>query len=151
MVVSRTGAVSAASHYRAATDAACGYAGGQAKLYNGAAWVLPAVPVDLNFRVVGVDSAAAPFARLPGTLAHGTPVLASAAGATPEIVKPEVGWLFKRGDTTHLAEQLRSILPHLPEWRKRADYLRRYVEQNFPLERYLEQTIQTYREAAASR
>ena len=85
------------------------------------------------------------------SLAHGTPVLASAAGATPEIVKPEVGWLFKRGDTTHLAEQLRSILPHLPEWRKRADYLRRYVEQNFPLEIYLEQTIQTYREAAASR
>ena len=28
---------------RVATDAACGYAGGQAKLYNGAAWVLPAV------------------------------------------------------------------------------------------------------------
>lgn len=73
VVVSRTGAVSAASHYRAATDAACGYAGGQAKLYNGAAWVLPAVPVDLNFRVVGVESAAAQFLRIPGTLAHGTP------------------------------------------------------------------------------
>jgi len=73
VVVSRTGAVSAASHYRAATDAACGYAGGQAKLYNGAAWVLPAAPVDLNFRVVGVESAAAQFLRIPGTLAHGTP------------------------------------------------------------------------------
>lgn len=85
------------------------------------------------------------------SLAHGTPVLASAAGATPEIVTPEAGWLFKRGDAASLAEQLRNILPHLPEWRTRAVHLRRYVEEHFPLEQYLDQTIQIYRDAAASR
>lgn len=85
------------------------------------------------------------------SLAHGTPVLASAAGATPEIVIPEVGCLFKRGDAASLAEQLRNILPLLPEWRGRAVPLRRYIEERFPLEKYLDQTIQIYREAAASR
>ncbi|MCX6998783.1 MAG: glycosyltransferase family 4 protein [Candidatus Sumerlaeota bacterium] len=84
------------------------------------------------------------------SLAHGTPVLASDAGATPEIITPEVGWLFKRGDAQQLAESLRNILPTIGEWRTRAALLRRYVEEHYSLERFLDDTLEVYHQVSAA-
>ena len=85
------------------------------------------------------------------SLAHGTPVLGSDAGATPEIITPEVGWLFKRGDAQQLSEKLRNILPAIGEWRTRAALLRRYVEEHYSLERFLDDTIEVYHQVLVSK
>lgn len=82
------------------------------------------------------------------SLAHGTPVLASDAGATPEIITSEVGWLFKRGDAQQLAERLRNILPTIGEWRTRAALLRRYVEEHYSIERFLDDTLKVYHQVS---
>jgi glycosyltransferase involved in cell wall biosynthesis len=82
------------------------------------------------------------------SLAHGTPVLASDAGATPEIITSEVGWLFKRGDAQQLAEKLSNILPAIGEWRTRAALLRRYVEEHYSLERFLDDTLKVYHQVS---
>jgi len=77
---------------------------------------------------------------------HGTPVLASASGAIPEIVTPEVGWTFQRGNAKSLADKLGAILPRLPDLRERKHELRSYVTKHFSLERFIDHTLKVYQE-----
>jgi glycosyltransferase involved in cell wall biosynthesis len=82
---------------------------------------------------------------------HGTPVLASDAGAIPEVVTPGVGWSFRRGDVQSLTENLQKLLPRLAELRNRSGELRRYVVEHFSLDRFLDQTLEIYQEVRGSR
>jgi len=82
---------------------------------------------------------------------HGTPVLASDAGAIPEVVTPGVGWTFRRGDVQSLSENLQKLLPRLTDLRNRSGELRRYVMEHFPLDRFLDRTLEIYQEVRGSR
>ncbi len=80
------------------------------------------------------------------SMIYGTPVLASKTGAIPEIVTPDVGWLFERGNSESLAAKLRQLLSDIEELRTRAAALRKYVIQNFSLDTFLDKTLEVYYE-----
>ena len=82
---------------------------------------------------------------------HGCPVLGSDAGAIPEVVTPDKGWLFKRGDAADLAAKWERILNRIPELREKSEHLRRYVVEHFSLERFIGQTLEVYREVLEKR
>ncbi|MBN1901240.1 glycosyltransferase family 4 protein [Candidatus Sumerlaeota bacterium] len=78
---------------------------------------------------------------------HGTPVLASDAGAIPEIVTPEVGWTFKKGDERSLYEKLAALLPHAKDFHQESGRLRQYVMERYTLDMFLDKTLEIYEEA----
>lgn len=82
---------------------------------------------------------------------HGTPVLAAATGAIPEIVTPEVGWTFKRGDEQSLFEKLRELLPHTNKFHQKSHDLRQYVMDRYSLDRFIDKTLEVYEEAIKNR
>lgn len=55
LVVKRSGAVDATNYYAMAVGPALGYASGQYRLYNGAAWVARSTDADAAFQVTGVQ------------------------------------------------------------------------------------------------
>jgi glycosyltransferase involved in cell wall biosynthesis len=72
---------------------------------------------------------------LPNTVveagACGIPVIATAAGATGEVITDETGWLIPVGDDRVLARTVRDVCENWPEAQRRAGNLRRLVEQEF--------------------
>lgn len=77
---------------------------------------------------------------------HGTAVLGSKSGAIPEVVKPETGRLFERGDPNDLAEKLIRMIEDISEWNNKDALLRSYVENYYSLDRYINDTIKIYAE-----
>ncbi|MEW6302087.1 MAG: glycosyltransferase family 4 protein [Verrucomicrobiota bacterium] len=72
------------------------------------------------------------------SLACGTPVIGSRAGATPELLahlKPEL--LFNRGSVEALAEKLEAVLAH-DEWLPTREHCRQYAEERFSWQRPVE-------------
>jgi glycosyltransferase involved in cell wall biosynthesis len=82
---------------------------------------------------------------------HGTPVLASATGAIPEILTPDVGWTFKRGDWESLFDKLRELLPRVKGFHLKSRELRQYVMDHYSLDRFIDRTLEIYEEAIGSR
>jgi glycosyltransferase involved in cell wall biosynthesis len=81
---------------------------------------------------------------------QGTPVLASRAGAIPEIVTQEVGWLFERGSAASLAGELERLLASPELVRAAAARCRDYVLRNFSYDRMIDETIRVYQEIERS-
>jgi glycosyltransferase involved in cell wall biosynthesis len=81
---------------------------------------------------------------------QGTPVLASRAGAIPEIVTKEVGFLFKRGDAQSLAQELDRLLKSPQSLKEASAKCREHVLQNFSYDRMIDETIEVYNEIHAS-
>jgi glycosyltransferase involved in cell wall biosynthesis len=77
---------------------------------------------------------------------QGTPVLASRAGAIPEVVTSPVGFLFERGNPISLAEELQRLLESPDLLQAAASRCRDYVLRSFSYDSMIERTIGVYRE-----
>ena len=85
-------------------------------------------------------------------MASGLPVIATAAGGTPEVVEDGIsGWLFQPGDDGALAALLEPLLSS-PDFRVSAGQAARHrVENDFSLRRMVEEYERLYLELAQSR
>ncbi|MEZ0347120.1 MAG: N-acetyl-alpha-D-glucosaminyl L-malate synthase BshA [Thermus sp.] len=79
-------------------------------------------------------------------LACGVPVVATAVGGVPELVRPEVGRLVELGDLEGFAAAILELLAHpeLPKMRRRA---REYAQERFHPERITRQYLEVYEKA----
>lgn len=70
---------------------------------------------------------------------HGKPVLASASGGLPEIVKDGItGWLHTPGDSAALASQIVEMFDGKQESRRRGEAGRRWLEENAGISDWLD-------------
>ena len=70
---------------------------------------------------------------------HGKPVLASASGGLPEIVKDGItGWLHTPGDSAALASQIVEMFDDEEESRRRGEAGRRWLEENAGISDWLD-------------
>ena len=79
-------------------------------------------------------------------LASGVPVVATAVGGVPELVRPEVGRLVELGDLEGFAQAVLDLLAHpkLPSMRKAA---REYAIARFHPERITQAYLEVYQKA----
>ncbi|MDM7324583.1 MAG: glycosyltransferase, partial [Thermus sp.] len=79
-------------------------------------------------------------------LASGVPVVATAVGGVPELVRPEVGRLVDLGDLESFAEAVLELLasPTLPKMRQEA---REYAMVHFHPERITQAYLEVYAKA----
>ena len=81
-------------------------------------------------------------------MACGTPVVASAVGGVPEIIRDgETGWLFRAGDAKGLAAAAAAVAEGGPAVRRVAFAARRWVEEHATLERMAAETLEVYHAA----
>lgn len=80
--------------------------------------------------------------------AYKTPVVATAVGGVPELVKDgETGWLVPPRDPCALAQAIREALLNPEEARRRAENAHRYLLANFTVEKQVERWEQALRAA----
>ena len=84
-------------------------------------------------------------------LACGVPVVASNVGGSPEmILKDETGYLFEKGNSSHLRDTLEHLLAQLPQkrnqWKERC---RRFAENTFESSDICRKHLELYEELAA--
>lgn len=77
---------------------------------------------------------------------QGTPVLASRSGAIPEVVTPDVGFLFERGNAADLAERLQGILQSRDLLEAKARRARKHVLTDFAFGHMIDRTVEVYSE-----
>lgn len=78
----------------------------------------------------------------------GTPVLGSSRGAIPEIVKENVGWTFYPGDPIDLANKIHFLIHNQNEIAAKSEITKKYIEENFSIERMISKTISVYEKVA---
>lgn len=117
-----------------------------ARLYAGCdVFVLPAV-VDRKGDTEGLGVV------LLEALTFGRPVVASALGGIPDIVKDgATGWLVPPEDPGVLADQILQLAAHPEEARRVAEEGRRHAQRNFSVDRIVSRLHDCYRRAAARR
>jgi glycosyltransferase involved in cell wall biosynthesis len=82
--------------------------------------------------------------------ATGRPVVASAVGGVPEIVKDgETGWLVPPAQPDILAEAIARVVQHPDEAAKVAQGARQLAEQRMRFDHRMAETLDTYRTAIA--
>jgi glycosyltransferase involved in cell wall biosynthesis len=91
-----------------------------------------------------------PYGLVPlEAMAAGRPVVATRSGGIPETVVDGVtGWLVKPGDPSQLADRLADVLADREEAARMGAAGRDRVVQHFDLERYLDETLDSYRLAS---
>jgi teichuronic acid biosynthesis glycosyltransferase TuaC len=77
--------------------------------------------------------------------AAGLPVIATAVGGIPELLHDERGWVVPPKDTVALGEAMRTVLRHPAEAARRAERLRKYVQDHYDVRTNAERLMSAYR------
>ena len=79
-------------------------------------------------------------------LAIGLPVISTFHSGIPELIKDgETGFLVPERDVDALAERLEFLIDHPEIWRKIGQAGRRFVEENYNIDRLNDQLVNIYR------
>jgi glycosyltransferase involved in cell wall biosynthesis len=94
-----------------------------------------------------------PYGLVPlEAMAAGRPVVATRSGGIPETVVDGVtGWLVEPGDPSELADRLAHVLANPDEAVRMGAAGRDRVVQHFDLEWYLDETLDSYRQASSEK
>jgi glycosyltransferase involved in cell wall biosynthesis len=103
----------------------------------------------LDLLVMNSRSEAFPLVALEG-MAVGVPVLATAVGGLPELIRHEEnGWLVPFGDEEKLVDGIATILERADLSTSLAVHARQHVLRNFPVHKFISRLEAIYTEAAA--
>jgi len=107
---------------------------------------VPAIMGALDLLVINSRSEAFPLVALEG-MAAGVPVLATAVGGLPELIKHEQnGWLVPFGDEERLIDGVASLLERRDLTAQLATEARQHVTRNFPVHKFMNRIEAVYTE-----
>lgn len=111
---------------------------------------MPALCRKVSALVLPSFSESCPMTALEA-MASGTPLIASASGGTPEIVRNgETGWLVPPGDAGALAQCIDSVLADRVGRKAVVARARAWIEMNASVERMADRTIRFYERALSA-